>query len=157
MEKMPDAQLQTIGLRRRRGEQWVMTEADASPEVRAAAEQLRSVLQQGGLVPMDWSEVVAQSGLDAELVKAARGYLLDSGQAVQPIQGLVFDFAAVDAFRAAVVAQLQGDGMDIPALRDQFGTTRKYVIPLLEFLDDCGVTERRGPKRLLKDADAGIV
>ena len=157
MEKMPDAQLESMGLERRRGDQWVMTEASASPEVIAAADKLRAVLKSGGLVPMDWPEVVAQSGLDADMVEAARGYLLDSGQAVQPIQGLLFDFDAVDAFRAAVVAQLQGAGMDIPALRDQFGTTRKFVMPLLEFLDDCGVTERRGPKRLLQDAGASIV
>lgn len=157
MEKMPDAQLVTMGLERRRGDQWVMTEATASPEVIEAAAKLREVLKGGGLVPMDWPEVVAQSGLDSEMVEAARGYLLDSGQAVQPSQGLLFDFDAVDAFRAAVVKQLQGDGMDIPALRDQFGTTRKFVMPLLEFLDDCGVTERRGPKRLLQDAGASIV
>lgn len=157
VEQMPEEQLARVGLRRRRGDQWVMTEASASQEVVDAAVQLRAVLRKGGLVPMDWPEVVAQSGLSTELVQSARGYLLDSGQAVQPIEGLLFDFEAVDAFRAAVVAQLQGGGMDIPALRDQFGTTRKFVMPLLEFLDDCGVTERRGPKRLLQDAGATIV
>ncbi|MHC4823760.1 MAG: SelB domain-containing protein, partial [Planctomycetota bacterium] len=157
VEKMPDEQLAGVGLRRRRGDQWVMTEATAPEEIVQAAVQLRAVLQKGGLVPMDWADVVAQSGLDVETVQSARAYLLDSGQAVQPIEGLIFDFDAVDAFKQAVVGQLQAGGMDIPALRDQFGTTRKYVMPLLEFLDDCGVTERRGPKRLLQDAGATIV
>ncbi|MFK5955496.1 MAG: selenocysteine-specific translation elongation factor [Planctomycetota bacterium] len=156
VEKMPDSQLEMIGLQRRRGEQWVMTEASASEEVVAAAVKIRTVLKSGGLVPMDWKDVVAQSGLPADLVDACRGYLLDSGQAVQPSQGLIFDFDSVDAFRLAVVGQLQGGGMDIPALRDQFGTTRKYVMPLLEFLDDCGVTERVGPNRLLQNAEASL-
>jgi selenocysteine-specific elongation factor len=157
VEKMPEAQLAMIGLQRRRGEHWVMTEAEAPEEVISASVKIREVLKSGGLIPMDWKDVVAQSGLPADMVDVCRGYLLDSGQAVQPSPGLIFDFDSVDAFRAAVVAQLQSGGMDIPALRDQFATTRKYVMPLLEYLDDCGITERVGPNRLLQNAAASLV
>jgi selenocysteine-specific elongation SelB-like protein len=34
-------------------------------------------------------------------------------------------------------------------LRDRFGLTRKYLIPLLEWADRRGITERRGDARVL--------
>jgi selenocysteine-specific elongation factor len=36
------------------------------------------------------------------------------------------------------------------AFRDRFGTTRKYTIPLLEYLDREGVTMRVGDRRRLR-------
>jgi len=34
--------------------------------------------------------------------------------------------------------------------RDMLGTSRKYVVALLEYFDALGLTERRGNKRSLK-------
>ncbi len=157
MEQMPDAQLEAIGLQRRRGDQWVLMHAEASPEVVALAEKFSQQLLTAGLAPMSWEELVGKEGIHSDLAEAVRGYLLDSGQAIQPISGLLFAREKVEELRDAVVQQLQTDGMDIPALRDQFQTTRKFLMPLLEYLDDCGVTERRGPKRLLHNPDASLV
>jgi hypothetical protein len=39
---------------------------------------------------------------------------------------------------------------ETPAFRDLVGTTRKYVIPLLEHLDDQGITQRVENKRILR-------
>ena len=39
--------------------------------------------------------------------------------------------------------------MVIPLIREQFGTTRKYIIPLMEHLDDIGMTRREGDRRFL--------
>jgi selenocysteine-specific elongation factor len=38
----------------------------------------------------------------------------------------------------------------IPELRDALGTTRKFLIPILEYLDTCGITIRQGGHRVLK-------
>jgi hypothetical protein len=39
----------------------------------------------------------------------------------------------------------------LPAqLRDVFGSSRKYLIPFLEFCDRNGITERRGEGRVLR-------
>ncbi|MDP7063215.1 MAG: selenocysteine-specific translation elongation factor [Planctomycetota bacterium] len=157
LEKLADEQLETMGVKRRRGTNWELLGVEVPKEIIAAGKSLLAVVDQHGLTPPDWPEVVATSGLDQEMAENARGYLVDSGQAVQPIEGLLFAFTKVDAFRKAVVAQLEGGGMDIPALRDQFQATRKFVMPLLEYLDDCGVTERRGPNRLLREPDASLL
>jgi hypothetical protein len=40
-------------------------------------------------------------------------------------------------------------------LRDRFGLTRKYLIPLLEWADRRGVTRRAGDARVLARLTAG--
>lgn len=157
LEKLPAEQLESMGVRRRRGTAWEMLGVEIPEAICAAGQALMKVVEKGGLTPPDWPDVVATSGLEASLAADARGFLVDSGLAVQPIEGLLFSFVSVDQFRAAVVEQLQGKGMDIPALRDRFQTSRKFVMPLLEYLDECGVTERRGPNRLLRDASAALL
>jgi selenocysteine-specific elongation factor len=56
-----------------------------------------------------------------------------------------------EAAREAIVQNCQKHGsLDIPSLRDQLGTTRKWIIPLLEHFDAIGVTLRQGANRVLK-------
>ena len=42
-----------------------------------------------------------------------------------------------------------GAGMTVAEIRDLLGTTRKYAVPLCEYLDRAGVTRREGDLRLL--------
>ena len=156
LDKMPEEQLALMGLRRRRGEAWEILGAEVDPAIAAAAEALRTPLSAGGLTPQGWEELLGAAGLDATAGAAARDYLVDSGRAVSPEDGLLFTTEAVAALRDDVVRMLQDGALDIPALRDRHGTTRKFLMPLLEYLDDCGVTERRGPNRLLRDPQAPI-
>ncbi len=59
-------------------------------------------------------------------------------------------------FRAALEATLRELGSATPAeLRDRFGLTRKYLIPLLEWADRRGVTRRTGDARVLARLTAG--
>ncbi len=157
LEKMPDQQLEALGLKRRRGQDWQILGADAPPEVRVAADRLYAVIAGGGMAPGDWQEVLAASRLPEAEALAARRFLVDAGRIVAPGEDIYLATPAVEKFRDDVVAQLQSKGMDIPALRDKWNTTRKYVMPILEWLDTCGVTERRGPNRLLRDPKAPVV
>ena len=42
-----------------------------------------------------------------------------------------------------------GPGMTVAEIRDLLGTTRKYAVPLCEYLDRIGVTRREGDLRFL--------
>jgi selenocysteine-specific elongation factor len=56
-----------------------------------------------------------------------------------------------EAARTAVIENCGRHGsLDIPSLRDALGTTRKFLIPLLEHFDALGVTARLGGNRVLK-------
>lgn len=61
-------------------------------------------------------------------------------------------FAAQAIERAAkVVSRMlltKPDGITVSEIREQWGTTRKYALPLLTHLDNTGVTRRRGNLRI---------
>ena len=44
--------------------------------------------------------------------------------------------------------------LDVGRFKELFGLSRKYAIPLLECLDDRGVTRRAGPLRVIRQAGA---
>jgi selenocysteine-specific elongation factor len=52
--------------------------------------------------------------------------------------------------RAALTERLSGgQGLTVSEIRDLLGTTRRYAVPLCEYLDRVGFTERRGDLRML--------
>ncbi|KAA3613444.1 MAG: selenocysteine-specific translation elongation factor [Planctomycetota bacterium] len=155
LEALSAEELQGLGLKRHSGLQWQILDAQAPVEIDQAGSTIAARLKSSGLAPTGRDELseLCPNGVSIDQVLE---YLIDSGQVLRPEGELFFWREAVEDLRLAVVAQLQGDGMNIPALRDRFETTRKYLMPLLEFLDHRGVTARRGPNRILRDAEAPL-
>jgi selenocysteine-specific elongation factor len=63
----------------------------------------------------------------------------------------IYLHADVEAdMRRRVVERLQdGAGLTVAEIRDLLGTTRKYAVPLCEYLDRIGVTRRDGDLRFV--------
>ncbi|MGZ6906844.1 MAG: selenocysteine-specific translation elongation factor [Acidimicrobiia bacterium] len=108
------------------------SDADASPEARAlVAEQGREPF-----APPPPADVA----LARTLVRAG---------ALVEIDGLYFTAAAVAEARARVVDALAARGsLTVAEARDVLGSTRKYVVPIMGYLDATGVTRRRGDVRI---------
>jgi selenocysteine-specific elongation factor len=89
-------------------------------------------------------------------VRALLSHLARTG-AAEPIDAERYAAkGALAEFRAALEAALVELGTATPAeLRDRFGLTRKYLIPLLEWADRHGVTRRAGDARVLARLTAG--
>ena len=66
--------------------------------------------------------------------------------------GMFFAPSAVDAAGRVVASLLrerpEGEGVTVGELRDALGTSRKYILPLVNRLDATGVTRRRGDVRV---------
>ena len=57
--------------------------------------------------------------------------------------------ADYDRLLAAIRAHIEAHGeIDARTLRDEFGSSRKFAIPVLERLDALGITRRIGDKRV---------
>ena len=68
---------------------------------------------------------------------------------VVDLDGIVFASGAVDEARRRVRAALRDRGtVTVADVRDLLGSTRKYVLPILNQLDAEGVTRRRGDDRI---------
>jgi len=89
-------------------------------------------------------------------VRALLSHFARTG-AVEPIDAERYAAkGALAEFRAALEGALAELGSATPAeLRDRFGLTRKYLIPLLEWADRRGVTRRAGDARVLARLTAG--
>ena len=75
--------------------------------------------------------------------------LLDLRQLVQVSDSIAFAAPDYERLVAGIREQIAREGsIDAKTLRDQFGSSRKYAIPVLERLDSLGVTQRVGDKRV---------
>jgi selenocysteine-specific elongation factor len=75
--------------------------------------------------------------------------LIDSGELVRLDDTIVYTRATFDEMRERILSAIDEQGeVNVATLRDLFGTTRKYAIPLLEYLDEHKVTRRVGDVRV---------
>jgi selenocysteine-specific elongation factor len=88
----------------------------------------------------------AEAIVSAEILAA----LIEQGQLVKLGDGVLFLKETYDEAVATLVAYLrEHDKMTAAEARDVLGTTRKYVLPLLEHLDILKITRRIGDERVL--------
>ena len=108
------------------------------------------ILEDAELSPPSLSELERQTGrqdIDAILRLAAR-----SGRVEAVERERYYARPALERF-AATLAELGRDSLIAPAdLRDRLGISRKFMIPLLEWADAKGITERIGDRRRLRHA-----
>jgi len=84
-------------------------------------------------------------GLDAPLLEA----LVERGEVVRIADDVHLGRAAYDEMAAAALEMIDAAGsVTVAALRDRFGTSRKYALALLEHLDDERITRRVGDARM---------
>jgi len=86
----------------------------------------------------------SELGVDAKLVRALvrEGVLVDT-------DGVVFAASALERARNVVIDALRERGtLTVADVRDVLGSTRKFVVPIVGWLDRQGVTRRRGDDRV---------
>ncbi len=95
-------------------------------------------------------DIPALVGATAKEVEPLFRLLVENGTLVRVGDGVLFHRDAIETAGARAVAWIREKGDLVSAdFKDVLGSTRKYVIPLLEHLDALGVTKRDGPKRKL--------
>jgi selenocysteine-specific elongation factor len=106
----------------------------------------RAALAKEPLQPPSPAQLETDHGLDRELVAA----LAERGDVVRIGTEAVFLPEAVTRFARVVVDELAASGsITVARARDLSGSSRKHVLPLLQFLDDRGLTRRHGDDRIL--------
>jgi selenocysteine-specific elongation factor len=85
------------------------------------------------------------------LAQKALRFLLETGEAVEIGDDVVLSSRALRQIIATIQKTLQERGSaTISELRKAIGTSRRIAVPLLEFLDNNGITRREGDKRILR-------
>lgn len=128
----------------------------ASHEVRLSAgeEEVRGRLlgdaSAAGLAGVDVSAVAERSGRDAALLDRVARVLVREGLLERVGRGLLVHRETLDTLKKDVLQRWPpGSRLDVGGFKELTGLSRKYVIPLLEYLDRERVTRRAGNDRLI--------
>lgn len=112
-----------------------------------------SAYQAGGLKPPDAAAVQTAAGAPAAIVEKITALLIRE-KALVRLDTLTFHADALQVLKDEIRALKAGAPggkatVDVAAFKDKYGITRKFAIPLLEYLDRERVTKRTGDARLV--------
>ncbi|MCU0240956.1 MAG: selenocysteine-specific translation elongation factor [Vicinamibacteria bacterium] len=118
-----------------------------NPLEEAACERLREACRAAGLIGVPTSQVTQASGSEARLGERALRVMLARGEIARIGDHLVLGQRLAELIAAIRQRLTTGSPLDVATVKEMTGLSRKYVIPLLEYLDSQKVTRRMGADR----------
>lgn len=116
-----------------------------SPKQQADVDRLLKAFEAAPYAPPSVAECIAAVGEDVFQ------WLVDQGRLERVADDVAFAAAAYEAMLQRIVAHLNEYGkITVAQVRDMFGTSRKYALALMEYLDAKHVTRRVGDERVLR-------
>ena len=128
---------------RARGHKLVLKEDEEQ-----ARGKIERAFEEAGLAVPAMAEVLAKSGVEAARARSLLQILLREKRLVRISDDLVFHQSAIAQLRE-LLAGHKGERFRVPEFKEWTGISRKYAIPLLEFLDRERITRREGDERVV--------
>ena len=122
-----------------------------SPEETKASEAVQALLSGAGLRPPTPSSIGEELGCDAAVLDRVLKLLVRQQRVVR-VGALVFDTAALETLKHNVrglKTSVAATTIDVGTFKERYGVSRKFAIPLLEYLDRERVTRRVGQQRIV--------
>jgi selenocysteine-specific elongation factor len=115
-------------------------------------EQARAAIEnsfaQAGLAAPAMTEVLKSSGVEPARARSILQILLREGKLTRVSDELVLDAGSLSQLRNSLASR-RGERFSVPVFKEWTGVSRKYAIPILEYLDREHVTKRDGDERVL--------
>jgi selenocysteine-specific elongation factor len=116
-------------------------------------EKIESLFIRRPFNPPSPEEIIADAKFPKEKVDKALRILVEHERLVRLPEDLLFHKQAVDRAREILVEFMRKEGkLESVKFKYLLDTTRKFAIPLLDYMDRIGVTQRVGNTRYLKPA-----
>ena len=123
--------------------------ANLSPGLESAAAKIRTTLRAKPFDPPARKEIAQ----DRHLQSAIR-FLIEQGEIIEVGPDLILLREAAEQMQSVVVAFISRNGpATVSELRQEIGTSRRVLVPFLEYLDRQGITRRDGDRRKLRDQE----
>ena len=121
------------------------------PEEARAKEQIEKAFSSAGLAVPAVKEVLGKLAVEAKRAEKLLQILLREKNLVRVTAELIFHRDALAQLRQGLSAfkKAKGERISVPVFKELTGVTRKYAIPLLEYLDRERVTRRAGDERVI--------
>ena len=116
----------------------------------AAKQEISRAFEGAGLRVPATSDVLASLSVDRARAEKILQVLLKEKALHKIAEGLIFHRTALDGLRKLLEERKTRDNrLSVSAFKDLTGVSRKYAIPLLEYLDRERVTRRSGDERII--------
>ncbi|OPY66269.1 MAG: Selenocysteine-specific elongation factor [Syntrophorhabdaceae bacterium PtaU1.Bin034] len=119
--------------------------------VQKLEDDIMRILDASGLTPPGMGEIAGQLGIKEGSLRDVLGRLVYQGKVVKIKGDMYFSGRHIEEFKKTVRERLIQKKEMLPAdFKALTGLSRKYMIPLLEHLDEIKLTIRTGDKRVLR-------
>jgi selenocysteine-specific elongation factor len=125
---------------------------ELSSEDSGLRDRLEKIYRDAGLAAPSLQEALERSGAPAQQGRKILQLLIDSGRLVKVHGEMFFHRMALDDLTTKVRehgARQSDRAIEVAAFKELAGISRKYAIPLLEYLDRQRVTRREGDRRIV--------
>ncbi len=121
------------------------------PEEQRARDQIETAFAGAGLAVPPVKEVLAQLAVETKRAEKLLQLLLKEKKLLRVSADLIFHADALQEMRQKVAGykKAKSERISVPAFKELTGISRKYAIPLLEYLDRERVTRRAGDERVI--------
>jgi selenocysteine-specific elongation factor len=121
------------------------------PEEALAKGEIEKAFGDAGLAVPSVKEVLAKLSVEAKRAEKLLQILLREKTLVRVSPELIFHRDALTRLKSKLAdhKKTKGERISVPGFKDLTGITRKYAIPLLEYLDRERVTRRAGDERVI--------
>jgi selenocysteine-specific elongation factor len=126
-------------------------EITLTAEEAQARQQIEQAFAKAGLAVPSVKEVLAHLAIESRRAEKILQILLRERRLVRVSPELIFHCDALEKLRPLLLGykKAKGERIGIPAFKELTGITRKYAIPLLEYLDRQRLTRRTGDERVI--------
>ena len=113
--------------------------------------QLVDTLAKSGMEPPTVADLIKGASKNKDSVEELLEMAKENGDLVQVADGFYLHSSAMAKIQESLGAAFTkaSQGLTMSDLRQELGTSRKYAIPILEYLDKTGFTDRDGDLRTL--------
>ena len=127
------------------------SEITLTPEEARARQQIEQAFAKAGLTVPTVKEVLLQLSIEGPRAEKILQILLREKVLVRVSADLIFHADALNKLTALLASykKNKGERIGVPSFKELTGITRKYAIPLLEYLDRQRLTRRAGDERVI--------
>ena len=127
------------------------SQIELQPEEAQAKGEIEKAFSGAGLAVPSVKEVLAKLAVEAKRAEKLLQILLREKNLVRVSPELIFHRDALARLKELLAAhkKAKGERISVPVFKDLAGISRKYAIPLLEYLDRERVTRRAGDERVI--------
>ncbi|HVL38920.1 MAG TPA: SelB C-terminal domain-containing protein, partial [Fimbriimonadaceae bacterium] len=121
-----------------------------TPRQRSFLDRVISSLQRAGVNVPSAHDLAQELGVPHQATAEILRLGVESGELVRIDEGIYYTKSQLEDLKEQIRRVSAGKPFAASEFRDAVGTTRKYAIPLLEYLDGVGFTMRLGDKRVVR-------